>query len=79
MAEGCDVVELAHELIDRAITLLPVPGAGVVFGEIPDKLHVLAWSSEPARRLETLEVETSSGPCLLACRTGESVLSTISV
>ncbi len=69
-----DVVELAQQLIDNSMTLLPIAAAGILLGDIHHELHVFASSSEQTRLLELLQVEADVGPCLLAYRTGKTVL-----
>jgi GAF domain-containing protein len=69
-----DVVELAQQLIDSSMTLLPIAAAGIVLGDSAGELHVFASSSEQTRLLELLQVQADSGPCLQAYRTGEAVL-----
>ena len=69
-----DVVELAQQLIDNSMTLLPIEAAGIVLGDGTGELHVFASSSEQTRLLELLQVEADQGPCLQAYRTGTAVL-----
>jgi hypothetical protein len=69
-----DVVELAQQLIDNSMTLLPIEAAGIVLGDGTGELHVFASSSEQTRLLELLQVEADQGPCLQAYRTGAAVL-----
>jgi hypothetical protein len=69
-----DVVELAQQLIDSSMTLLPVAAAGIMLGDATGELHVFASSSEETRLLELLQVEADMGPCLQAYRTGSAVL-----
>jgi transcriptional regulator with GAF, ATPase, and Fis domain len=68
-----DVVELAQQLIDGSMTLLPVAAAGIVLGDPQGELHVFASSSEETRLLELLQVQAHAGPCLQAYRTGQAV------
>jgi ANTAR domain/GAF domain len=68
-----DVVELAQQLIDSSMTLLPVVAAGIMLGDATGELHVFASSSEETRLLELLQVEADMGPCLQAYRTGTAV------
>lgn len=68
-----DVVELAQQLIDSSMTLLPIAAAGILLGDAMGELHVFASSSEQTRLLELLQVEADSGPCLQAYRTGEAL------
>jgi transcriptional regulator with GAF, ATPase, and Fis domain len=69
-----DVIELAQQLIDSTMTLLPIDAAGILLGDPKGELHVFASSSEQTRLLELLQVEADVGPCLEAYRTGHSVL-----
>ncbi|MCV7227024.1 GAF and ANTAR domain-containing protein [Mycolicibacterium komossense] len=68
-----DVVELAQQLIDSSMTLLPIAAAGILLGDGAGELHVFASSSEQTRLLELLQVEADMGPCLQAYRTGQGV------
>ena len=69
-----DVVELAQQLIDSSMSLLPISAAGILLGDAKGELHVFASSSEQSRLLELLQVEADVGPCLDAYRTGVAVL-----
>jgi transcriptional regulator with GAF, ATPase, and Fis domain len=69
-----DVIELAQQLIDSTMTLLPIDAAGILLGDPKGELHVFASSSEQTRLLELLQVEADIGPCLEAYRTGQPVL-----
>jgi transcriptional regulator with GAF, ATPase, and Fis domain len=68
-----DVIELAQQLIDSTMTLLPIDAAGILLGDAKGELHVFASSSEQTRLLELLQVEADVGPCLEAYRTGHAV------
>lgn len=69
-----DVVELAQQLIDSSMALLPVAAAGILLGDARGNLHVLASSSEQTRLLELFQVQTNLGPCLQAYRSKSVVL-----
>jgi hypothetical protein len=69
-----DVIELAQQLIDSTMTLLPIAAAGILLGDPSGELHVFASSSEQTRLLELLQVEANVGPCLEAYRTGQAVV-----
>jgi ANTAR domain/GAF domain len=69
-----DVIELAQQLIDSSMTLLPIAAAGILLGDSSGGLHVFASSSEQTRLLELLQVEADVGPCLEAYRNGQPVL-----
>ncbi len=68
-----DVVELAQQLVDTSMALLPVAAGGIMIGDAKGELHVFASSSEQTRLLELLQVEADMGPCLQAYRTGKAV------
>lgn len=74
LIDDYDAVELAQQLIDNSMVLLPITAAGILIGDIRGELHVFASSSEETRLLEILQIEADSGPCLLAYRTGQQVL-----
>ena len=69
-----DVVELAQQLVDDSMALLPVDAVGIVLVGVNDDPHVLASSSEQTHLLEILQLQADAGPCLLAYRTGEPIL-----
>lgn len=69
-----DVIELAQQLIDSTMSLLPITAAGILLGDLNGELHVFASSSEQTRLLELMQVEANVGPCLEAYRTGRPVL-----
>ncbi|MBJ7341062.1 GAF and ANTAR domain-containing protein [Mycolicibacterium sp.] len=69
-----DVIELAQQLIDSTMSLLPITAAGILLGDPDGGLHVFASSSEQTRLLELLQVEADVGPCLEAYRTEQVVL-----
>jgi hypothetical protein len=69
-----DVIELAQQLIDSTMTLLPITAAGILLGDPSSALHVFASSSEQTRLLELLQVEADVGPCLEAYRSGLTVI-----
>ena len=69
-----DVIELAQQLIDSTMSLLPITAAGILLGDSSGELHVFASSSEQSRLLELLQVKADVGPCLEAYRTGLPVI-----
>ena len=68
-----DAIELAQQLIDNSMELLPINAAGILLGDARGALHLFASSSEESRLLELLQVEADVGPCLDAYRSGEAV------
>jgi GAF domain-containing protein len=69
-----DVVELTQQLIDSAVTLLPIAAAGIVLGDEKGELQVFAASSQESRMLELLQLHADAGPCLEAYRSSQPVL-----
>ena len=69
-----DVVELAQQLVDNAIALLPVDAAGIVLADSEDQFRVLATNNEQNRLLQLFQIQRDDGPCLLCYRTGEPVI-----
>lgn len=54
--------------------VLEVAGAGVMLEDKSGKLRLKGSSSGILRQLENLQIELDEGPCLLAFRTGETVI-----
>lgn len=69
-----DVVELAHQLVENAMALLPVDAAAIVFSDVRGNFQVLASSSEQSHLLELFQIQHDNGPCLLSYRSGETVV-----
>lgn len=69
-----DVVELAQQLVDSAMRLLPVAAASPFLADPRGELHVLASSSEQTGLQELFQVQAGVGPCLQAYRGGQAVL-----
>jgi hypothetical protein len=69
-----DAVELTQQLIDNAMSLLPIAAAGILLGDTNGELHLYAASSEQATLLEKLQMHAGAGPCLEAYRSGQPVL-----
>ncbi len=69
-----DPVELTQELVDTSVELLGADEAGLLLADGYGTLQLLASTSEETRLLELLQLQSESGPCLQAYRTGEQVL-----
>src|SRR4051812_25890441 len=69
-----DAVELAQQLVDTAVSLLPIAAAGILLGDTNGELHHFAASSDTAGALEQLQLRAGAGPCLDAYRSGRPVL-----
>ncbi|WP_067994935.1 GAF and ANTAR domain-containing protein [Nocardia pseudobrasiliensis] len=69
-----DPVDLTQELVDTSVELLDADAAGLLLVDGRGELQVLASTSEETHLLELLQIQSSSGPCLQALRTGQPVL-----
>ena len=69
-----DTVEFAHQLIDHAMTFLPIAAAGILLGDTNGELHFFAASSDRAAQLEQLQMHAGAGPCLDAYHSGHRVI-----
>jgi GAF domain-containing protein len=74
LATDFDVIELAQQLVESAMALLPIDAAGIVVADLDGSFQVLASNSEQAHLLEVFQTETDRGPCMLAFHTGEAVV-----
>lgn len=73
LVDDFDVIDFLHRLASRCVELLDVDAAGLMLADQYGQLRVLAASSEQARLMDLLQVQTDSGPCLVCFRTGEPV------
>ena len=69
-----DVIELAQQLIDSTMALLPIAAAGILLDDPSGELHVFASSNDQSRLFELLQVGADAGACLEAYQTGQPVL-----
>lgn len=69
-----DMVELAQQLVENAMALLPIDAAGIVLADVHGRFQVLASNSEQTRLLELFQIQHDNGPCLVSYRTGEQVV-----
>jgi diguanylate cyclase (GGDEF)-like protein len=67
---------ILDHLVKRIVDVLPVSAAGVTLISPTSKPHYIAASDESAMRFERLQTALGEGPCLVAYRTGEPVVST---
>ena len=74
LVDDYDVVEFAQELVEDCVSLLDVESAGLLLADLRGGLQMLASTSEQTRMLELLQIQSDSGPCLQAYRTGQQVL-----
>lgn len=74
LVDDYDVVEFAQELVEDCVSLLAADSAGLLLDDLRGGLQVLASTSEQARMLELLQIQSDAGPCLEAYRAGHQVL-----
>ncbi len=68
------VVEILDDVVEGAIRVLPITGAGVLLRDDNDALRFVAASDEMVQRCEALQAELGEGPGVQAYQTGEQVL-----
>jgi transcriptional regulator with GAF, ATPase, and Fis domain len=73
LVDEFDVIDLLAMLADRSVELLNVSAAGILLADPDRRLQVVAASSEQARVLELLQLQTNEGPCLDCHTTGQPV------
>jgi transcriptional regulator with GAF, ATPase, and Fis domain len=74
LVDDFDVIEFLHTLAERCVQLLDVDAAGLMLADQSGQLHATAASSENARLLELFELQSNTGPCMDAFRTGTAVV-----
>ncbi len=74
LVDDFDVIEFLHTVAGRCVQLLDVDAAGLMLADQHGQLHPTAASAENARLLELFELQTDTGPCMDAFRTGGQVV-----
>lgn len=74
LVDDYDVVELTQKMVDDCVSLLTTDSAGLLLADPRGGLQVLASTSEQARILDLLQLQSDAGPCLEAYKTGRQVL-----
>lgn len=75
LVDDFDMLDFLNTLVERCVELLSVSAAGVVLADQEGGMAMAAASSEQARLVELLSVQTDEGPSLECIRTGQPVSS----
>jgi GAF domain-containing protein len=76
LVDDFDVVELLDRLVAECVDLLDVSAAGILLLNRDRTLEVVASSDQTSRLMEVFQLESHSGPCIDAVRTGRPVVVT---
>jgi GAF domain-containing protein len=73
LVEDFDLLDLTIELTEVCARLLDVAAAGLLLADAAGRLHLLAATSEEARRVEVFQLQREEGPCLDCYHSGRPV------
>ena len=73
LVDDFDVVELLDRLVRSCVRVLGVRAAAILLVNHDRTLETVASSDEASRLMEVIQLESHSGPCIDAVRTGEPV------
>jgi len=73
LVDDFDLIDFLHRLSVRCVELLGVSAAGLLLADQRGALQVVAASTEQARLLELLQLQTDEGPCPECFHTGRPV------
>jgi transcriptional regulator with GAF, ATPase, and Fis domain len=73
LVEEFDVVDFLQTLTERAVELIDADSAGLMLDNQRGSLQVVAYTDEPTRLLELLELQNDEGPCLDCFSSGQAV------
>jgi transcriptional regulator with GAF, ATPase, and Fis domain len=71
LVEEFDVVDFLQTLTERAVELVDADSAGLMLDDQRGKLQVVAYTDDPTRVLELLELQNDEGPCMECFSTGQ--------
>ncbi len=69
-----DVIDLLHTLLEECTELLPVDAGGILLLDATGELQPVSSTSEKIERVEVMQLDAGSGPCVDAFNTGEPVV-----
>ncbi|MGI8591734.1 MAG: GAF domain-containing protein, partial [Nakamurella sp.] len=73
LVDDYDVVDLTTQLAEDCARLMDVAAVGLLLADATGVLHLLAATSEEARKLEAFQLQRDEGPCLDCYRSGARV------
>ena len=74
MASDYLAITALNDLMVQASEGLSVDGAGIMLSDDKDDLRFVAASDDRVRDIEQMQVDSEEGPCVLAARTGEIII-----
>lgn len=74
LVDDYDVIDLLDRLAAHCVSLLDAEAAGILLGDSRRELRAVAASSEDARTMELLQLQSDQGPCMDCFSTGMPVL-----
>ncbi len=73
LIDDVDVLDLTTQLARDCARLLDVAAVGLLLADVGGVLHLLAATSEEARKVEAFQLQRDEGPCLDCYQTGAPV------
>ncbi|MET0187661.1 MAG: transcriptional regulator, partial [Pseudonocardia sediminis] len=73
LVDDYDTIDLLDRLVAFCVGLLGADDAAIVLGDARSELRAVASSSEAARSMELLQLQSDQGPCLDCFQTGARV------
>ena len=73
LIDDVDVLDLTTQLARDCARLLDVAAVGLLLADAGGVLHLLAATSEEARKVEAFQLQRDEGPCLDCYQTGAPV------
>lgn len=74
LVDDFDLMDFLHGLATSVADLTGAAAAGILLTDVRGELNLLAASSDQARELEYLQLESAQGPCLDSFRMGTQVI-----